>query len=215
MSILTQMQGDLANIEAQFQPIHDQYAILEKYEVPVKPDEKAHLEKLPAEWLAFQQTLVEAEKYLQEVKSKFKSDLLLSVDDFSKSAMILKDDFTVKGPFSATFGADKALKSINDYRNSIANMANQERNIQKGLAVFKLEHTPSKDIENLATDLDLLSQVWVLSQEWNAVYEEWRKKAFLTLEATEMEEVVQKFQKRLTKLAKDIKNWDVFQVFFY
>lgn len=149
LNILNQTQGDLSNIEAQFQPIHDQYAILEKYEVAVKPVEKQKLEDLPVAWNMFQQTLVEAEKYLHEMKSKFKADLLSSVDDFARSAVVLKEDFLAKGPFNITFGMEKAFKSINDYRHSISVFASNERNIQRGLAVFKMEHNPSKDINGM------------------------------------------------------------------
>ena len=149
LNILAQTQADVSNIEAQFQPIHDQYAILEKYEVAVKPEEKQRLENLPIAWSKFQQVLVEAEKYLHEMKSKFKSDLLSSVEDFARSAALLKEDFLSKGPFNVSFGAEKAFKSISDYRNSISLFANNERNIQRGLAVFKMEHSPSKDIEGI------------------------------------------------------------------
>ena len=146
LNILTQTQGDLSNIESQFQPIHDQYMILEKYEVAVRPEEKQRLEDLPLAWSKFQQTLVEGEKYLHEMKSKFKAELLSSIEDFARSAVALKEDFFSKGPFNIAFGIDQAFKSINDYRHSISVFANNERNIQRGLAVFKMEHSPSKDI---------------------------------------------------------------------
>ena len=149
LNILNQTQGDLANIEAQFQPIHDQYAILEKYEVAVKPEEKQKLEDLSQAWANFQKTLQDSEKYLHDTKSKFKAELLSSVDEFSRSAVVLKEDFLSKGPFSISFGLEKSFKLINDYRNSIATFANNERNIQRGLAVFKMDHSPSKDIEGI------------------------------------------------------------------
>jgi dynein heavy chain len=149
LNILTQTQGDLSNIESQFQPIHDQYMILEKYEVAVRPEEKQRLEDLPLAWSKFQQTLVEGEKYLHEMKSKFKAELLSSIEDFARSAVALKEDFLSKGPFNIAFGIQQAFKSINDYRNSISVFANNERNIERGLAVFKMEHTPSKDINGI------------------------------------------------------------------
>ena len=212
LTILAQLQAEVSSIEAQFQPIHDQYAILEKYEVAIKPEEKSRLEKLSLVWAEFQQTLSDSEKYLQEIKSKFKNDLLVSVDEFARSAANLRDDFNNKGPFSSIYGSDKAVKTISDYRAAISNLANQERNISKGLAVFKLEYNQSKEIENLAADLDILSQVWAIYQEWTGVYEEWRKQPFLKLDSAVIEEVVQKILKRLTKLSKDVKNWDVFYV---
>ena len=64
------------------------------------------------------------------------------------------------------------------------------------------------------SDLDILHQAWSLYQEWDEVYNNWRTKAFLALDSAEIEEMVQKFSKKVSKLAKDIKNWNVFNVIF-
>eukprot|EP00842_Homolaphlyctis_polyrhiza_P005476 jgi/Hompol1/592/HPOL_005362-RA len=212
LALLTQLQTDAASIEAQFGPIHEMYEILEKYEVQIKDDEKNKLDSLPATWAAFQQTMVESERLLHETKSKFKADLLSSVEDFVKQATYMRDDLATKGPFNASFGVDKAVKAINDYRSMLASAANQERVLKKGLAVFKIEQAPSKDMENMAVDLDLLTQIWQATQEWNVAYDNWRSRPFLSLDGTEMEDAVQKFVRRLGKMGKEMKDWDVFNV---
>ena len=38
LSLLEQLQTDLSKIEARFPPLHQQFAILEKYEVGVSPE---------------------------------------------------------------------------------------------------------------------------------------------------------------------------------
>ena len=63
--------------------------------------------------------------------------------------------------------------------------------------------------------MDLISQVWALNQEWCQTYEAWRRKPFLALNPSEMEEVVQKYWKKVTKLGKEVKNWDIFLVLDY
>ncbi|KAI8923518.1 dynein heavy chain and region D6 of dynein motor-domain-containing protein [Entophlyctis helioformis] len=210
LSLLTQLQGDLSSIESQFGPIHEMYEILEKYEVQIKEDEKAKLETLPAIWAAFQQTMTDSERYLHEAKAKFKADLLSSVDDFVKQTANMREDLAVRGPFLASFGVEKALKAISDGRAMLSAAANQERVLKKGLGVFKIEQASSKDMEMMAVDLDLLTQVWQATQEWNAAYDGWRLRPFLSLDATEIEESVQKFVRRLAKMGKEMKDWDVF-----
>ena len=54
MNLLTQLRADSASIEAQFAPIQEQYQILEKYDVPIKEEEKVRLENLPSTWAVFQ-----------------------------------------------------------------------------------------------------------------------------------------------------------------
>ncbi|KAJ3172703.1 Dynein heavy chain 2, axonemal, partial [Geranomyces variabilis] len=211
LTLLQQLQANIPSIEAQFRPIHEQYEILEKYEVQIKDDEKALLESLPIKWQAFQQTIVEGEKLLQDSKAKFKADLLTAVDDFGKSTAAIREDFMAKGPFQASFGVDKALKSISEYRNTIQGAVNNEKNLKKGLGVFQLEHPPSKDVEAVCNSLELLSQIWTLYQEWTQVYEKWRTRPFLSLDSAEIDESVQGFLKRLNKMGKEMKEWDVFQ----
>ncbi|KAJ1537343.1 Dynein heavy chain 2, axonemal, partial [Nowakowskiella sp. JEL0078] len=212
LALLTQLQGDLPNFEAQFAPIHEQYQILEKYEVQMKPEEKVQLETLQSSWIAFQQTLVESEKSLQDFKAKFKSELMSSVDEFNKGVLNMREDFNTKGPFQFNYGIEKALKSLQDYRNMVQSYLVSEKSLKKGLSVFKLDQPPSKEIELISSDLDLLGQVWALNQEWTNVWEGYKKDQFLSVNSNEMEETIQKFIKRITKLGREVKDWDVFSV---
>ena len=123
----------------------------------------------------------------------------------------VRDDFVNKGPFTAFYGVDKALKTISEYRQLISAAVEQEANLKKGQAVFKQESTPNKEISTISADLDNLQQIWTLYQDWSNTWDAWRTQPFLSLDAAEMEESVQKFMKRLLKCPKDTKDWEVFQ----
>lgn len=58
--------------------------------------------------------------------------------------------------------------------------------------------------------LDALSQIWTLTEEWNELYNTWKSIPFLSLDGAEIEEHVQKFLKRLLKMGKEIKEKEVF-----
>ena len=208
--LLAQLQSDLPKIEGQFAPINEMYAILETYEVPIKEDEKEKLLHLPKAWADFQHALVTAEALLQDCKGKFKNDLIASAEDYSRLVTSIRDEFQNKGPFTANIGVEKAVKSISDYRKMLSNAVSQEKNIKKGLAVFKIDHTPSKDMEIVTSDLEILSQVWTTFQDWISIYNNWKGKHFLELDANEIEDIVQKYTKKLTKLGKEVNNWEVF-----
>lgn len=210
LNLLSQLQSESVNIESQFSPILEVYQTLEKYEVQVKDDEKAKLESLPTVWANFQQLMISAEKNLQEAKFKFKTDLLQCVEDFARSTSVLQNDLAMKGPFAASYGVERAIKAISDYKNMLSTAANQERNLKKGLNVFKIDQAPSKEMEAMALDLEILSQVWQVTLEWNNSYDSWRKQPFLDLDGAEIEEQVQKHTKKLQKLSKEVKDWEVF-----
>ncbi|KAJ1345264.1 hypothetical protein BSLG_000778 [Batrachochytrium salamandrivorans] len=210
LTLLIQLQNNVPAIESQFSPLQEMYEVLDKYEVQIKEEERVNLESLPLAWISFKQMIVESERSLHETKAKFKADLLSSIDEFSKQTANSRDDLNLRGPFSSSFGVDRALKSIADYRAALTAAEDHEKSLKKGLAVFKIEQAPSKDIEMMAIDLDSLTQVWQATQEWNMLYEAWRSVPFITLDSSEIEESVQKFVKRLSKMTKEAKNWDVY-----
>jgi dynein heavy chain len=208
--LLSQLQEEFAKIEAQFAPISEMYAILENYEVQVKPEEKEKLQNLPLSWQQFQETIESAVKQLNESKSRFKNDLITSADDFKRITANLKTDFYSKGPFTAAIGYDKASKSIAEYQKSYITAITQEKSLKRGLAVFKIEQIPSKELELVNIDLENLNGVWTATQDWNNLYSQWRTNHFLSLDSSEIEDSVQKFVKRIGKMNKEVKEWDVY-----
>jgi dynein heavy chain len=162
VSVLQQLQTDSTAIEAQFNPIHEQYQILEKYEVAVKDDEKMLLETLAPSWQQFQVQIQESEQDLREQKTKFKADILTAVDEFSRTVSIIKEDFNLKGPFNASFGVENALLSIGEYSSQIEASLRTQASLKKGLNVFKIDQVLNKDMEGLHSQLDSLKQVWYI-----------------------------------------------------
>ena len=68
LNLLEHLQSDIPNIEAQFEPLHDQFNILRKYEVPISEEVEHQLECLQANWMAFQQCLIDSEGMLKKHK---------------------------------------------------------------------------------------------------------------------------------------------------
>ena len=172
LKLLKKLQGELGDMEAKFQPIHEQYQILDKYDVPIKEEERRQLDTLHSSWAYFQQTMADAERSLQEDKAKFKAELLSSVEEFNKSVQIMREEFLNKGPTEADYGSDKALEAIDEYQQVVKDLYEQERTLQQGLSVFSIEQLPSKDLEATSQELQLLTDLWKLSDEWT---EDWNQ----------------------------------------
>jgi dynein heavy chain len=62
------LNADKPNIEAKFQPLYDQFTIMEKYEVPIPEEVQTTLNQLSNDWITFQETLMEAETMLKKNK---------------------------------------------------------------------------------------------------------------------------------------------------
>uniref|UniRef100_A0A8C9P5P1 Dynein axonemal heavy chain 2 n=1 Tax=Spermophilus dauricus TaxID=99837 RepID=A0A8C9P5P1_SPEDA len=213
LQLMDTLQHDLPNVESQIPPIHEQFTILEKYEVPVPDDVLEMLDSLNGEWVAFQQTLMESEQMLKKHKEKFKTGLIHSADDFKKKAHNLLEDFSFKGPFTSNVGYVVALEQIAQLRAMLMAMREEENTLRSNLGIFKIEQPASKDLQNLDKELDALQQVWEITRDWEENWSQWKTGRFLTLQTEAMESMAHGLFRRLTRLAKEYKdkNWEIIE----
>ncbi|XP_031208338.1 dynein heavy chain 2, axonemal isoform X2 [Mastomys coucha] len=213
LQLMDTLQHDLPNLETQIPPIHEQFTILEKYEVPVPDTVLEMLESLNGEWLTFQQILLDSEQMLKKHKEKFKTGLIHAADDFKKKAHNLLEDFEFKGPFTSSVGYTAALDQIAQVRAMLMAMRDEENNLRTNLGIFKIEQPVSKDLQNLEKELDALQQVWEITRDWEESWNQWKTGCFLTLQTEAMESMAHGLFRRLTRLAKEYKdrNWEIIE----
>ncbi|KAM4675882.1 dynein axonemal heavy chain 2 [Discoglossus pictus] len=211
MKLYETLNSDLSKLESQIPPIHEQFAILEKYEVVVEENVLQTLSGLNGEWLSFQQCIIDSESMLKKSKEKFKTSLLQSSEEFKKKAHSLLEDFASNGPFSSSVGCDAAQEQINLTRQMMIAMKEEENTIRSGLVMFKVEQPSFKDLNVLEKDLDSIQLVWEATKEWEQHWGEWKSGCFLTLQTEFMENTAQGLFRRLTKLSRELKekNWEV------
>eukprot|EP00072_Mus_musculus_P064692 XP_011247381.1 PREDICTED: dynein heavy chain 2, axonemal isoform X7 [Mus musculus] len=213
LQLMDTLQHDLPNLETQIPPIHEQFTILEKYEVPVPDTVLEMLESLNGEWLTFQQILLDSEQMLKKHKEKFKTGLIHAADDFKKKAHNLLEDFEFKGPFTSTVGHTAALDQIAQMRAMLMAMRDEENNLRSNLGIFKIEQPVSKDLQILEKELDALQQVWEITRDWEESWNQWKMGCFQTLQTEAMESMAHGLFRRLTRLAKEYKdrNWEIIE----
>jgi len=211
LNLLETLQNDLPKIEARIPPLHEQFAILEKYEVDIPENIQAMLEALSNEWVLFQQCLIDSEGMLKKSKEKFKSGLLFSAEDFKKSVNLLQDDLAAKGAYSAKIPIDEALQNVAGYMKQIEELKSQEDTIRKGLNMFKIEQQPSKALQGLEKDVRNLQSVWLITKEWEELWQGWKFTKFSELDTTDMETTSQLLSRKLGKLLREVKdkNWEI------
>ncbi|XP_070849918.1 dynein axonemal heavy chain 2 [Chaetodon trifascialis] len=211
LKLLETLQGDLAKMEAQIPLIHDQFAILDKYEVPVEQAVQNMREMLNGEWVWFQQVLIDSNIMLQKHKEKFKNSLISSSEEFKKRIQSAVQEFNSTGPFDSALSTELALKQIAGHRSQLEALKQDESTILQGLGFFKIEQPLSKSIRTLEKDLDHLQQVWEFTQDWNTNWNIWKAGQFATLQTESMESAAQDMFKKLLKLQRELKDkeWDI------
>ncbi|XP_042256267.1 dynein axonemal heavy chain 2 [Thunnus maccoyii] len=211
VKLLETLQGDLSKTEAQIPLIHEQFAILDKYEVPVEQAVQDLREVLNEEWVWFQQVLIDSDIMLQKHKEKFKNSLILSSEEFKKKIQTTVQEFNSTGPFDSALSTELALKQIVGHRSQLEALKREESTILHGLGFFKIEQPPFKNIQMLEKDIDYLQQVWEITQEWNTNWNIWKVDQFATLRTENMEGTAQDMFKKLHKLQRELKDkdWDI------
>ncbi|KAM6908918.1 dynein axonemal heavy chain 2 [Xenentodon cancila] len=211
IKLLESLQGNLAKTEAQILLIHEQFSILDKYEVPVEHTLQAMREGLNEKWMWFQQVLIDRDIMLKKNKEKFSNNLILSSAEFKKKIEIAAQEFNTTGPFHSALSTDVALKQIAEHRSQLEMLKEEENTIVNGLAFFKIEHPLSRSMRMLEKDIDKLQQVWEITEEWNANWNDWKVCQLSMLETESMEITAQDMFKKLHVLHRDLKekDWDI------
>ncbi|MEQ2214308.1 hypothetical protein XENOCAPTIV_000742 [Xenoophorus captivus] len=146
LTLLENLKGDLANNEAQITLIHERFAILDKYEVPVESTVQAMREALNEKWVWFQQVLIHSDDRQQKDKEKFKNNLFLSFEELKNKVDAAAQEFSIKGPFQSTLRSDLALRQIEEHRVQLEALKQEQNDIFSGLAFFRIKQPPCKMI---------------------------------------------------------------------
>jgi dynein heavy chain len=213
LMLLEKMQTDLKDTEARFAPLHEQFNILEKYEVAIPEETRDTLENLNNEWMVFQQSLIDADGMLKKHKEKFRSGLLHDAEELKRTVAALCEDFATKGPFTSAVAVSEALDFVQQIRTQLANLKLQEAQVRRGLAIFKIEHPPSREVQNLDKDLDSLEAIWELVREWETSWDAWKQEKFKELVTDKMETSAQGMLKRCVRMNRELKekNWEIIE----
>ncbi|XP_066933177.1 dynein axonemal heavy chain 2-like [Clytia hemisphaerica] len=211
IQLLEDLQADLTNTEAKIPPLHEQFVILEKYEVEISEEVQEQLQTLGPAWIAFQQCLIDCDDMLRKSKEKFKAGLLSSSEEFKKAVSNLEDEFALRGPISPKIAVNEALAAIKAFNNQVDSLKEQEAKIRRGLNIFKIEQQPSKALKSVEKDIGLLQQIWLITEEWEGLWSKWKYGKFADLVTTDLETTSQVLLKRIHKLNREVKdkNWEI------
>jgi dynein heavy chain len=83
------------------------------------------------------------------LKDKFKAGLLAQSEEFKKQVSTLLEEFRAKGPFGSHIPCAAALANVLSIKEQLMALKEEEAILRKGLAIFKIDLPPSKEIAKL------------------------------------------------------------------
>eukprot|EP00899_Mesostigma_viride_P014884 jgi/Mesvir1/23397/Mv21091-RA.2 len=209
VNLLRQLMDEASATEARFAPIIEKYQTLEKFEVVITSDEQDMLDRLPAEWAAFQLAMQDTEADLARAKENFRDKLAKMVDTFLKEVTDQREDFVARIPMGDNVSIADAFKFIQDGRDAVEAYRKKELELKAGMDIFRMEQPAYVEMAATEKDLELLEAMWSCKKEWETAFSGWKDGLFRELQVEELDEAAQRFSKKLTKLGRDIKHWPV------
>ncbi|KAM9855172.1 dynein axonemal heavy chain 2-like [Aulostomus maculatus] len=211
LKLVETLRGVSDQTEAQILVLHEQFAILDKYNAPVEQSVKDLRVALNGEWEWFQQVLIDSDIMLQKHKETFKSSNINSSVKVKEMLQQTVQQFNSTGPFDGVLTPELALEQIADHRSQLESLKQQESTIIHGLSFFRIEQQPSESIQTMEKDMNNLQKVWEITQEWNIHWNMWKVHHFTMLQTENMEIIAQNMFKKLNKLQRQLKDkeWDI------
>ena len=203
INLLKKFQDNQEEIESRFKPVQDTYATLVKFDVQVSEDEQTKLNSLLTAWGAFKHMIEEAAVSLASSKQSMKKDLESALSNFSSRVESYRAEVTENLPFNSDLGVEAAFERLNEFAAKLSSVRETEARLKPGLNVFELELPDCKELMWCETEIGVLTEIWSVTREWNAQWQEWKDNKFDDLDINDMELSAQQYNKKVGKLGRE------------
>ncbi|XP_017772772.1 PREDICTED: dynein heavy chain 2, axonemal [Nicrophorus vespilloides] len=197
--------------EKAFVEIIEQTEVLDKYGMEIPDEVRKNMKGIPQIWEAYLLTLEEADKMIEFTKNGFRNNLLEESEDIKREACNLLDTFMTTGPFSHDVKVSDAKNFLKMMRENISKLREREALVKENLGIFELSLMESQDLNALEKEMLTLEIVWGLTEEWDIAWNKYKTGEFWGIQTDDMEETAQTLFRKLTKLARELKekNWSI------
>lgn len=163
------------------------------------------------QWKTYLKTLEEAEEMLNISQDNFRIGLIDDAENFKTQAAELNEKFLLHGPFTSDFDAKGALSMLSGIKAQLEEMKRKQEQLTADLGVFNISLPPNDDLRKLENNLQLLMNVWELTDEWDTAWASYKTGVFWDIKVEDMEITAQTLYKRFTNLVKELreKNWEI------
>ena len=107
----------------------------------------------------------------------------------------------------------KAFEKLQEYKAATAELRSHEEQMKFGLEIFAYEPIAYPELTLVEKEIELLTKVWELKNDWDKQLEAWKDIKFADLDADRMADVAMDYQGKcdeLVKADKEVKEWGVF-----
>ncbi|RLN66518.1 hypothetical protein BBP00_00002156 [Phytophthora kernoviae] len=207
--LLHDIKDGMSSVVARFEPLQHKYDLLAEFDVQTTDEEQRDLANLKSNWEIYEVMLVDANTMLQKCKVSMKQSLQDSVADLNTIMSELRTEAEATLPYSGEQQSKVARQLLAEFEKKMETTRSRQNALKKGLEIFGIEESKNEGFVQTEKELELLQQIWALSDEWEIVWASWKNKVFYEIEVETMESTAAQFFKKVVKYGKDMKSWTV------
>ncbi|KAF4323742.1 hypothetical protein BBO99_00000832 [Phytophthora kernoviae] len=207
--LLHDIKDGMSSVVARFEPLQHKYDLLAEFDVQTTDEEQRDLANLKSNWEIYEVMLVDANTMLQKCKVSMKQSLQDSVADLNTIMSELRTEAEATLPYSGEQQSKVARQILAEFEKKMETTRSRQNALKKGLEIFGIEESKNEGFVQTEKELELLQQIWALSDEWEVVWASWKNKVFYEIEVETMESTAAQFFKKVVKYGKDMKSWTV------
>ncbi|KAJ0403889.1 hypothetical protein ATCC90586_002605 [Pythium insidiosum] len=195
--LLQDIKEGIPGVIARFEPLQQKYDLLSEFDVQVTDEEQRDLANLKTNWDTYEVMLGEANTMLQKCKISMKQNLQDSVAELNTIMSDLRAEAEATLPYSGDQVSGVAHKILADFEKKMESTRARQSALKKGLEIFGIEESKNEGFLQTEKEIELLQQIWVLTDEWESVWATWKNKVFYEIEVDSMEATAAQFFKKV------------------
>lgn len=200
-----------SELEKKYEPIISYYQLLSHYDRALSDEEIENLKNLESEGANFVHVVRKSEKELMAHREEFKLKLQQELVDFEKKVENLKKEVDNRGPIRSDDTVEQAKSQINDIRQKLQSCLDDQVKLRDGVKLFDMQMKNYKQLKEIETSVGLMERIWNLQEKWNTTWDSWKFGIFSEINVSLMEKEAAGYISDLNRLAKDIRDWPIWQ----
>lgn len=212
MLALEEIRKKQSNINFQFKPVSDMYALIEN-SLEMDRDELDQRKDLQKEWDELVVKAFVVRDNLHDDQSQFKKQLVENIDTLVVEVKVFREDFEKNGPMQADLSPGEALNKLKDFKEQFSVHNRKYKSYHSGEKLFALPNQQYPALVKTQNELDKLDKLYTLYLKVTETITKWEETPWLeiTSEIAAMKEGIEQFLKDCLKLPSDSKQYPAYK----
>jgi dynein heavy chain len=212
MNTLRQVRERESEIEFIFQPVRDQYNLLQRFNVPIGKEESDRVSDLQYKWRKLRVTAERRTDEINALQHSFKKGLMQEVQKFGTDVIAFRNDFEANGPMVEGIKPSEAMERLKRYQRQYDDKERKWVTYVAGEELFGLPQHKYPELARTRKELDLLDKLYTLYMNVLNNVSGYNDVLWVELDFDKIADEVSVFMAQCKRLPKALREWEAYKV---